>query len=88
MPWRKYANTANRKRTVKIAGFVTSVALEDAFWFTIKDIALKRNISIGQLIETIDKERQHANLSSAIRLFVLDHYMKLASSKADDQATN
>jgi predicted DNA-binding ribbon-helix-helix protein len=87
MPWRKYANTANRKRSVKIAGLATSVALEDAFWFAIQDIALKRNFSIGQLIETIDKERQHANLSSAIRLFVLDHYMKLASGKTDDQAT-
>jgi predicted DNA-binding ribbon-helix-helix protein len=87
MPWRKYANTANRKRSVKIAGLSTSVALEDAFWFAIQDIALKGNFSTGQLIEIIDKKRQHANLSSAIRLFVLDHYMKLASRKTDDQAT-
>ncbi|MFZ0841747.1 MAG: ribbon-helix-helix domain-containing protein [Xanthobacteraceae bacterium] len=85
MLWRKYANTANGKRSVKIAGFSTSVALEDAFWLGIQEIALKRNLSIGQLIETIDKERQHANLSSVIRLFVLDHYIAAAKQKTNDR---
>jgi predicted DNA-binding ribbon-helix-helix protein len=62
------------KRSVVIAGHKTSVSLEDAFWGALKDIASARGIRLREMVETIDSHRQHGNLSSAIRLFVLDHY--------------
>ena len=62
------------KRSIVIAGHKTSVSLEDAFWTGIKEIAAKRDLTLSDMVATIDQERQHGNLSSAIRLFVLDHY--------------
>ena len=62
------------KRSIVIAGHKTSVSLEDAFWTGLKDIADDRNMTLSELVSSIDTDRQHGNLSSAIRLFVLDHY--------------
>jgi predicted DNA-binding ribbon-helix-helix protein len=62
------------KRSIVIAGHKTSVSLEDAFWTGLKEIAAKRDITLSDMVATIDQERQLGNLSSAIRLFVLDHY--------------
>ena len=65
------------KRSIVIAGHKTSVSLEDAFWKGLKEIASGRDMTLSDLVATIDSERRHGNLSSAIRLFVLDHYRKL-----------
>ena len=62
------------KRSIVIAGHKTSVSLEDAFWKGLKDIAGARGMTLSELVASIDTDRQHGNLSSAIRLFVLDHY--------------
>ncbi len=62
------------KRSIVIAGHKTSVSLEDAFWKSLKDIAVMRSQTLSELVASIDTERRHGNLSSAIRLFVLDHY--------------
>ena len=62
------------KRSIVSAGHKTSVSLEDAFWTGLKDIADARNMTLSELVSSIDTDRQHGNLSSAIRLFVLDHY--------------
>jgi predicted DNA-binding ribbon-helix-helix protein len=62
------------KRSVVIAGHKTSVSLEDAFWTGLKEIAGSRDMTLSDLVAAIDSERRHGNLSSAIRLFVLDHY--------------
>ena len=62
------------KRSIVIAGHKTSVSIEDAFWDGLKDIAAGRNMTLSSLVGTIDGFRQRGNLSSAIRLFVLDHY--------------
>ena len=62
------------KRSIVIAGHKTSVSLEDAFWKGLKDIADNREVTLSDLVSSIDTDRQHGNLSSAIRLFVLDHY--------------
>jgi predicted DNA-binding ribbon-helix-helix protein len=67
------------KRSVSIDGHKTSVALEDEFWNELKQIAAAQNTSVGKLVLTIEKKREHANLSSAIRLFVLDYYYKRAA---------
>jgi predicted DNA-binding ribbon-helix-helix protein len=61
------------KRSVAIAGHKTSVSLEDAFWQGLKEIAKQSRTSLADLVDKIDTEREHLNLSSAIRLFVLDH---------------
>ena len=62
------------KRSIVIAGHKTSVSLEDAFWKCLKEIASGRDMTLSDLVATIDTDRQQGNLSSAIRLFVLDHY--------------
>jgi predicted DNA-binding ribbon-helix-helix protein len=55
------------KRSINIAGHKTSVSLEDAFWGALREIAATRKISLSDLVSTIDNERQHGNLSSAMR---------------------
>ena len=62
------------KRSIVVAGHKTSVSLEDAFWKTFKEIADGRHMTLSELAAAIDSARQHGNLSSAIRLFVLDFY--------------
>ena len=62
------------KRSIVIAGHKTSVSVEDEFWNSLKEIARERGTTLGELVGTIDADRQHANLSSAIRLFVLGVY--------------
>ena len=62
------------KRSLVIAGHKTSVSLENEFWDSLKEIASERGITLGELVRTIDGNRSHSNLSSAIRLFVLGVY--------------
>jgi predicted DNA-binding ribbon-helix-helix protein len=62
------------KRSIVIAGHKTSVSLEDAFWQGLKEIASERNVTLSDMVASIDSERRQGNLSSAIRLFVLDYY--------------
>ena len=62
------------KRSIVIAGHKTSVSLEDAFWQGLKEIATGRDMTLSDLVATIDTDRHGGNLSSAIRLFVLDYY--------------
>jgi len=71
------------KRSIVIAGHKTSVSLEDAFWGGLKEIALSRRTTLSDLVASIDGERQHGNLSSAIRLFVLDHYRGRTDERPD-----
>lgn len=62
------------KRSIVIAGHKTSVSLEDAFWEALKEIATTRDVTLSEVVANIDALRNQGNLSSAIRLFVLDHY--------------
>jgi predicted DNA-binding ribbon-helix-helix protein len=62
------------KRSIVVAGHKTSVSLEEAFWKGLKEIATGRDLTLSDLVATIDTDRRNGNLSSAIRLFVLDHY--------------
>ncbi len=70
------------KRSIIIAGHKTSVSLEDAFWKGLREIASDRGLTLSELVAAIDSGRAHGNLSSAIRLFVLDHYRTLLSTAA------
>jgi predicted DNA-binding ribbon-helix-helix protein len=69
------------KRSIVIAGHKTSVSLEDAFWQGLKEIANTRELTLSDMVAAIDTDRRHGNLSSAIRLFVLEHFR----AKADEQ---
>ena len=69
------------KRSVMVAGHNTSVSLENAFWENLKDIARQRNMTAGDLVGQIDSERHEGNLSSAIRLFVLNLFRDLAAEQ-------
>ena len=60
------------KRGIVIRGHKTSVSLEDAFWLGLKDIARTQRMTLSTLVGEIDKARHQSNLSSAIRLFVLN----------------
>lgn len=59
------------KRSLAIAGHQTSISLEEAFWLELKAAASRRNLSIAALVAEIDGARTDANLSSAIRVFLL-----------------
>ena len=62
------------KRSVVIAGHKTSVSLEEEFWKSLKEIAGVRDITVAELVGEINANRQHANLSSTIRVFVIGVY--------------
>ena len=70
------------KRSIVVAGHKTSVSLEEAFWNGMKEISALRNITLSELVGEIDSNRQQGNLSSAIRLFVLDHFRSRAGATA------
>lgn len=69
-------NDAGRARVVKrslvVAGHRTSVSLEDAFWRRLQTIAVERRMSLNGLAAEVDAARGEANLSSALRVFVLE----------------
>ena len=67
-----------KKRSIVIRNHKTSLSLEDAFWDGLKTIAQQRQTTLSDLVGVVEGERGQANLSSAIRLFVLDHYRSLA----------
>ena len=54
----------------------TSISVEDAFWKGLKEIARGRDMTLSDVVTAINSKRKHSNLSSAIRLFVLDHYRR------------
>jgi predicted DNA-binding ribbon-helix-helix protein len=62
------------KRSIVIDGHKTSVSLEDAFWLDLKNIAHTQQATLSELVAKIDETRERGNLSSAIRLFVLEHF--------------
>ncbi|HEV8025999.1 MAG TPA: ribbon-helix-helix domain-containing protein [Stellaceae bacterium] len=64
-----------RKRSVVIAGHATSLTLEEAFWQDLREVARRRGLSVTALVRAVDAGRS-GNLSSALRLFVLDCYRR------------
>ena len=73
------------KRSIFLAGRKTSVSLEDEFWNALKKIASDRNVTLSELVSGIDKQRQHGNLSSTLRLFVLEYYRGKAAENPGDE---
>ena len=60
------------KRSVVVDGHKTSVSLEDQFWSGLKEIARAQDTTLSKVVAEIDSARRHGNLSSAVRLFVLE----------------
>jgi predicted DNA-binding ribbon-helix-helix protein len=76
------------KRSLVVGGHKTSVSLEDTFWNLLKEIAKERDETVSDLVGMIDTGRQHGNLSSAIRLFVLGRYRDQASAAEGERASH
>jgi predicted DNA-binding ribbon-helix-helix protein len=75
--------TAVIKRSIFINGRKTSVSLENEFWEALREIAAQAKIALSTLVEQIDSERNNINLSSAIRVFVFNHYRSSSRKEAE-----
>jgi predicted DNA-binding ribbon-helix-helix protein len=66
------------KRSITRNGHKSSVSLEDQFWDCLREIAKSKMLTVSKLVEEIDHHHHHnsENLSSAIRVFVLEYYQK------------
>ena len=80
---RPRAASAVVKRSMLIAGHPTSVSLEEAFWQGLKAAAAARTLPVATLVAEIDGARAASNLSSAIRVFVLEHVRAAAAGGRD-----
>jgi len=74
-----------RKRSIIINGHNTSVTLEDGFWSSLKEISRGRRSTLSQIVAEVDRKRTQGNLSSALRLFVLDFYRSGVTAPAPDR---
>jgi predicted DNA-binding ribbon-helix-helix protein len=80
------------KRSIMIAGHRTSISLEDAFWKGLKEIAAKHDMSVQNVVAAVHGGRHRGNLSSTLRLFVLEYYrtdncgMNKRQAESGDQA--
>ena len=72
------------KRSIVVGGHKTSVSLEEPFWTSMKEISQQLSVTLSELVSEIDTNRQQGNLSSAIRLFVLDHFKRLAAGQTGE----
>jgi predicted DNA-binding ribbon-helix-helix protein len=72
-----------RKRSIVIGERKTSISLETPFWDSLREIATARGVTVSALVSAIEGRRTQSNLSSAIRLFVLDHHRGKLDTKQD-----
>ena len=82
--------SAANKRSIVIDGRKTSISLDDSLWAELKEIAQFKRVSVAKLIAVIDATRKQSNLSSEIRIFVLEHFQnkrKQADLPHSDRAT-
>jgi predicted DNA-binding ribbon-helix-helix protein len=75
----KKPKSAIVKRSIVILGHKTSVSLEDQFWIALKLLAQTRRQTLSEFVAAIDLEREAGNLSSQIRLAILQHYQEKAA---------
>ena len=82
--------SAVRKHSIWINSRKTSVSLENVFWLGLREIADNEHVSVHAVVERIDRSRDTCNLSSAIRIYVLNHFRRerdqqVARSDVGDQ---
>jgi predicted DNA-binding ribbon-helix-helix protein len=63
-----------KQRSIAVHGRKTNVTLEDEFWEAFREIAAKEDISAAELAARVLSRQSHYNFSSALRVFVLDHF--------------
>ena len=75
-----------KKRSLTLRGHRTSVSIEDRFWSAFCAIARDRDLAINELAAKIDEGRdiETEGLASAIRDYVLQHFMDLANDQSRD----
>lgn len=73
------------KRSIELNGHKTSVSLEDEFWDSLRLIAREKAMALPLLLQTIDAERGAANMSSAIRVFVLGYFREQSPKPAAER---
>jgi predicted DNA-binding ribbon-helix-helix protein len=71
------------KRSIVIGGRKTSVSLEDEFWKSLREIADERGETLSSLVSGIDANRNNANLSSALRVFILELYKGRSAQRGE-----
>lgn len=74
------------RRSILINSHKTSVSLENDFWFGLREIADHEHISIPKLVERIDRSRDTPNLSSAVRVFVFNHFRCVRNEDRDSKS--
>ena len=74
------------KRSVVIGGHKTSISLELEFWSAVREITQARAMTVSELLEEIDQNRAAANLSSAVRVFVLEYIRQHGVTTQIEQA--
>lgn len=75
------------KHSIVIGGHKTSVSLEEPFWEGLKQIAQDQNMTLSSTVSGIDLNRRQGNLSSAIRIFVLENARNQNGDAAQDRVT-
>jgi predicted DNA-binding ribbon-helix-helix protein len=73
------------KRSIELHGHKTSVSLEDQFWDGLREIAEKKRTPLPMLLQTIDAQRGLANLSSAIRVYVLEFHRAASAAETPNR---
>jgi predicted DNA-binding ribbon-helix-helix protein len=64
-----------KKRSVSLSGHRTSYSIEDEFQTALLKMADAQSVSLAKLIASIDEGRgEQSNLSSALRIAVLQYY--------------
>lgn len=61
-----------KKRSIRIGGHPTSITLEEPFWEALKELSDRQNKTVSQLVAEVDESRGNANLSSALRVYILN----------------
>ena len=80
-------NSTVKKRSIVVGSHKTSISLEDLFWTCLKQIARERAMTVSAIIGVLDASHERGNLSSRIRVFVLEHYHnRVANRQRDGQA--
>jgi predicted DNA-binding ribbon-helix-helix protein len=84
---RRGISSAVVKRSIIRDGHKSSVSLEDQFWDALREIAEDKQVAISTLVATIDHNRTTSNLSSAIRVFVLDHFRRSDRARKEAESS-
>jgi predicted DNA-binding ribbon-helix-helix protein len=60
--------------------------LETEFWDALKEVADREKSDIGEICTRIARDTQHANLSSAVRVAMMNYYREMAFGRDHGRA--